>query len=244
MNPTVTALFDEATNTVTYIVADPATAKAAIRRLRAGFQPEICTDLEDPFGGPADRKPSGGRTWRWSGFWRRTSTPTIYRPPLTSRRSSEAASAWGRGQVRAVQAIFKRIFNPEPGLCHRWEPIRPPLRGAGEAFRIGKLTARALHTPGHTPADLDLSRRRRRVRRGHAVHARLRHGACRFPRRRRRRALSLHSPHSRTSRGNAPDSPVTTTRPPGAITMPGKARSASNGPGTSTCMTVYPRRNS
>ena len=30
MNPTVTALFDEATNTVTYIVADPATAKAAM----------------------------------------------------------------------------------------------------------------------------------------------------------------------------------------------------------------------
>jgi hypothetical protein len=28
MNPTVTALFDEATNTVTYIVADPAKAKA------------------------------------------------------------------------------------------------------------------------------------------------------------------------------------------------------------------------
>jgi glyoxylase-like metal-dependent hydrolase (beta-lactamase superfamily II) len=52
-----------------------------------------------------------------------------------------------------VQAIFKRIFNPEPAL--------PPM-GAnwttssrdGEAFPIGKLAARALHTPGHTPADL------------------------------------------------------------------------------------------
>jgi hypothetical protein len=30
MEPAVTARFDEATNTVTYIVADPATAKAAI----------------------------------------------------------------------------------------------------------------------------------------------------------------------------------------------------------------------
>ena len=40
MNPTVTALFDEATNTVTYIVADPATAKAAIVDCVLDFNPK------------------------------------------------------------------------------------------------------------------------------------------------------------------------------------------------------------
>jgi hypothetical protein len=42
MKPTVTTLFDEATNTVTYIVADPATAKATIVE-RWRFQPDALT---------------------------------------------------------------------------------------------------------------------------------------------------------------------------------------------------------
>jgi glyoxylase-like metal-dependent hydrolase (beta-lactamase superfamily II) len=56
-------------------------------------------------------------------------------------------------QVRAVQAIFKRIFNSEPGFATDGSQF-DHLFADGEAFPIGKLTARALHTPGHTPADL------------------------------------------------------------------------------------------
>ena len=64
MNPTVTALFDEATNTVTYIVADPATAKAAIVDCVLDFNPKSAR-TSTPFGGPADRSraaagPGGG----------------------------------------------------------------------------------------------------------------------------------------------------------------------------------------
>ena len=40
MEPAVTALFDEATNTVSYIVADPATAKAAIVDCVLDFNPK------------------------------------------------------------------------------------------------------------------------------------------------------------------------------------------------------------
>jgi hypothetical protein len=64
MNLTVTALFDEATNTVTYIVADPATAKAAIVDCVLDFNPKSAR-TSTPFGGPADRSraaagPGGG----------------------------------------------------------------------------------------------------------------------------------------------------------------------------------------
>jgi len=52
-----------------------------------------------------------------------------------------------------VQAIFKRIFNPEPSFATDGSQF-DHLFADGEAFPIGKLAARALHTPGHTPADL------------------------------------------------------------------------------------------
>jgi hypothetical protein len=99
-----------------------------------------------------------------------------------------------------VQAIFKRIFNPEPGFATDGGQF-DHLFADGEAFPIGKLAAAY---PAPYPRRPNLSRRRRRFRRGHAVYARLRHGARRFSRRRRWSALSLHSPHSRTSRGYAP----------------------------------------
>jgi len=99
-----------------------------------------------------------------------------------------------------VQAIFKRIFNPEPGFATDGGQF-DHLFADGEAFPIGTLAAAY---PGPYPRRPNLSRRRRRFRRGHAVNARLRHGARRFSRRRRWSALSLHSPHSRTSRGYAP----------------------------------------
>ena len=83
MEEAVTALFDEATNTVSYIVADPATAD---RRLRAGFQPEIRADL-DMFGGlnrsaEPRRTSANGATspsTRASGIDRRLGFTKIYR---------------------------------------------------------------------------------------------------------------------------------------------------------------------
>ena len=91
--------------------------------------------------------PSGGRTWRSSGFWRRTSTPTIYRPLPYIKEKLRGRIGIG-AEVRAVQAIFERIFNPEQGFATDGGQF-DHLFADGEAFPIGKLAARALHTPGH-----------------------------------------------------------------------------------------------
>jgi hypothetical protein len=200
MEAAVTALFDEATNTVSYIVADPATAKAAIVDCVLDFNPKSARTSTCS----ADRLIEAVRRQDLEVEW-------ILETPVHANHLSAAPyikeKLGGRigigAEVRAVQAIFKRIFNPEPGFATDGGQF-DHLFADGEAFPIGKLAARAMHTPGHTPADLTLSRRRRRFRRGHAVNARLRHGARRFSRRRRWSALSLHSPHSRTSRGYAP----------------------------------------
>jgi glyoxylase-like metal-dependent hydrolase (beta-lactamase superfamily II) len=56
-------------------------------------------------------------------------------------------------QIRAVQRTFKGVFNlggdvPADGTQF------DHLFAAEETFAIGALTARALHVPGHTPADM------------------------------------------------------------------------------------------
>jgi glyoxylase-like metal-dependent hydrolase (beta-lactamase superfamily II) len=54
--------------------------------------------------------------------------------------------------VRQVQQILGNLFNDKPAI--------PPGAGFdhlfedGETFRIGALVMKALHTPGHTPADM------------------------------------------------------------------------------------------
>lgn len=60
--------------------------------------------------------------------------------------------AIGQG-IRDVQATFKPIFNLEPGFTPDGSQFGH-LFAPDETFAIGALTARALHVPGHTPADM------------------------------------------------------------------------------------------
>lgn len=55
--------------------------------------------------------------------------------------------------IRAVQATFKKVFNLEKEFLPDGRQF-DHLFADGEAFHIGSLEARALHVPGHTPADL------------------------------------------------------------------------------------------
>ncbi|MFQ1063157.1 MBL fold metallo-hydrolase [Bordetella trematum] len=55
--------------------------------------------------------------------------------------------------IRDVQATFKPIFNLEPGFTPDGSQFGH-LFAPDETFAIGALTARALHVPGHTPADM------------------------------------------------------------------------------------------
>ena len=150
MNPTVTALFDEATNTVTYIVADPATAKAAIVDCVLDFNPKSARTSTRS----ADRLIEAVRRQDLEVEW--VLETHVHADHLSAAPyiKEKLGGRIGIGaQVRAVQAIFKRIFNPEPGFATDGSQF-DHLFADGEAFPIGKLTARALNTPGHTPADL------------------------------------------------------------------------------------------
>lgn len=55
--------------------------------------------------------------------------------------------------IKTVQGVFKKIFNLEPEFKLDGSQF-DKLFTDGETFQIGKLAARALHVPGHTPADM------------------------------------------------------------------------------------------
>ncbi len=55
--------------------------------------------------------------------------------------------------ISTVQATFKHIFNLEPEFQPDGRQF-DHLFQDGETFNIGPLHVRALHTPGHTPADM------------------------------------------------------------------------------------------
>jgi len=54
--------------------------------------------------------------------------------------------------IRAVQGVFKEIFNLEPDFRLDGSQFDHLFRD-GERFGIGALQGAALHVPGHTPAD-------------------------------------------------------------------------------------------
>lgn len=56
-------------------------------------------------------------------------------------------------QITQVQKTFGTLFNAEPGFARDGSQF-DVLFEDEEGFRIGNLNARALHTPGHTPACL------------------------------------------------------------------------------------------
>ncbi|HEV7371905.1 MBL fold metallo-hydrolase [Arenibaculum sp.] len=150
MKPDVHAFFDEATNTVSYAVADPATGTAA---------------LIDPV---LDFDPKSGRTGtasadRLIGHVRGRGLTVDWILETHVHADHLSAAAYVKGAVggrigigehiRQVQEVFKALFNMEPGFVADGGQF-DHLFADGERFRIGSIDARALHTPGHTPADL------------------------------------------------------------------------------------------
>lgn len=61
-------------------------------------------------------------------------------------------TAIGR-EITVVQGVFRKIFNLEPDFATDGSQF-DHLFADGETFRIGDLEAKALHLPGHTPADM------------------------------------------------------------------------------------------
>jgi glyoxylase-like metal-dependent hydrolase (beta-lactamase superfamily II) len=144
---TIRGFFDEPTFTITYLVSDPATKKAAI------IDPVL--DYE-PGGGIADSRSidaildiarTEGLTIEWA-LETHAHADHLSAAPLVKARTGARV---GIGEhILKVQDIFRPVFLAEDIAPGGGDFDR--LFKDGESFPLGELTIEVLYTPGHTPA--------------------------------------------------------------------------------------------
>lgn len=149
MQPIIEAFFDEPTNTITYLVADPATGQAAVIDPVHDFDPasgEVDSTSVDHVLARAEE-----RGWRIAMVLEtHAHADHLSGAPLIKARTG----AWiGIGEhIRDVQKIFRPVFNLTDLKTDGSDFDR--LFADGERFALGELKVEVMHVPGHTPADI------------------------------------------------------------------------------------------
>ncbi len=146
--PLVEALFHEPSSTVSYIVSCPETGRAAI------VDPVLDYDIysgrtETVFAEQlVERVNKRGLAVEW------ILETHVHADHLSAgvflKRALGGRTAIG-GHIVDVQAVFKDIYNLPPEFLTDGSQF-DRLFEDEERFRLGRVPARVLHTPGHTPA--------------------------------------------------------------------------------------------
>ncbi len=148
MQPRVTAFFDEATFTVSYVVAEPAGTACAVIDPVMGFDPKSGRTST----APADKIIAFVRETGLKVQW--VLETHVHADHLTASPQIKQAlggrSAIGN-RIGAVQQTFKALFNFGDWMATDGRQFEH-LFADGETFRIGAMDVTVLHTPGHTPA--------------------------------------------------------------------------------------------
>ena len=148
MKPDVTAHFHNTTNTITYIVADPSGGRCAIIDSVRDYDPSsgrMSTDF-------ADKVIDCVRERGYTVDWILETHAHADHPTAALYIQEQLGGRIAIGQhVSEVQATFKSIFNLGEDFAPDGSQF-DHLFGDNEDFKVGEITARVMHTPGHTPA--------------------------------------------------------------------------------------------
>ena len=147
MNPSVQAFFDHATNTVSYIVHDPATKKAAIIDPVLDFTPRngrIATTSADAL--LATAKAHGLEIV----YLLETHAHADHLSAAHHLRQATGAPVVIGSHITQVQTIFGELFEADDVTPDGSDFDR--LVADGDSLPLGDLQIKIMHTPGHTPA--------------------------------------------------------------------------------------------
>jgi glyoxylase-like metal-dependent hydrolase (beta-lactamase superfamily II) len=145
--PLIRGFFDPATFTVTHVVADPATQRAAI------VDPVLDYDAASGRTSTASADAviafvrAQGFTVDWLLETHAHADHLSAAPYLKQQLGGKVAIG---AKIGTVQKVFRTIFHDD-GIPTDGAPF-DRLFDDGERFAIGDLPVRVLHTPGHTPA--------------------------------------------------------------------------------------------
>lgn len=145
--PEVSAFFDEATYTVTYIVSDPESSQAVIIDPVLDYDPASGRTSMSSADQVINHAKVNNLTIDWILETHVHADHLSGAPYLQGKLGGKTAI--GRG-VTAVQSVFKETFNlgdlvPDGGQFDH-------LFDDGETFDFGNIRGRVMATPGHTPA--------------------------------------------------------------------------------------------
>jgi glyoxylase-like metal-dependent hydrolase (beta-lactamase superfamily II) len=147
--PTIRAFFDEPTNTVSYLVSDPATRRAAVMDPVLDFDlPSGEADVRSAQSILAAAKEDGLQV-EWV-LETHAHADHLSAAPFIK---AETGAKIGIGEhIRDVQKIFRPMFHADDLKTDGSDFDH--LFTDGETFALGELTVEVLHVPGHTPADV------------------------------------------------------------------------------------------
>ncbi len=145
--PKVRAFFHEPTNTVSYLVWDAASKRAAIIDSVLDFDPKSGRTAVASASAilEAVKKESVSVDWILETH---AHADHLSAAPFV-KRVTGAPIVIGE-HIKAVQGVFKRIFNLEDIAGDRRPFDR--LVCDGERLKLGEIVIEVIHTPGHTPA--------------------------------------------------------------------------------------------
>lgn len=150
MTPRIEPFFDATTSTFTYVIYEAPGSRCAIVDSVLDYDPHSGRTATLSADRVARFVRDQGLTVEWLLETHAHADHLSAAPYL--RRQLGGRIAIGEG-IRRVQGAFKDVFNLEAEFRldgsqfdHLFQP--------DEVFHIGALTARALHVPGHTPADM------------------------------------------------------------------------------------------
>jgi glyoxylase-like metal-dependent hydrolase (beta-lactamase superfamily II) len=147
--PIIRAFFDEPTNTVSYIVADPVTKQAAVidpvLDYDASASQVDTRSVETILGVAKDQ----GYRIVWTLETHAHADHLSGSPYIKAKTGAKI----GIGEhIKDVQRVFRPIFDAADLKTDGSDFDH--LFKDGERFKIGELDAEVLYTPGHTPADV------------------------------------------------------------------------------------------
>lgn len=145
--PEIKAFFDEPTNTVSYLVWDPATKEAAVIDPVLAFDPK---SGEANVGAADSILAASSELGLNIVRILETHAHADHLSAAPYIKQKTGAPVCIGEHIKDVQQIFRPVFNAEDvsgdgsGFDHLFKD--------GERFRLGTLEAEVLYTPGHTPA--------------------------------------------------------------------------------------------
>ena len=148
VKPEVTAFFDEPTNTVTYVVRDPASTSCAVIDSVMDIDYAAGRITYDSADAVIDFIQKNGLTLEWLIETHVHADHLSGAPYIQGKLGGQI----GIGEnITIVQDTFGKVFN-EGTEFQRDGSQFDRLFADGDTYQIGTLTAKVYHTPGHTPA--------------------------------------------------------------------------------------------